>query len=187
MPEGDRLAEWREPAWCLAEADSMPEGNRPVSFFASASALSPGVFLELCCFEGAVVVVRVGVVQIIVLVGGTDNALRSCRFARFRGAGAACAETALRYVGFGICLCSALALHMLFRLGKGCEGGAQGVAFGAGFAIIGCHGIISLQAFAEIRCVSFCRNGRRGALTFMGNYTIASCCARCMPIRKGDL
>lgn len=83
-------------------------------------------------------VIRVGVVQVIVFVGCANYAVWQIS-----------GQTVVSL----LCCCSSvsfatdrLVLLGAFGLGKGRESGTQGVALGAGFAIIECHGIVPLCA-----------------------------------------
>ena len=83
-------------------------------------------------------VIRVGVVQVIVFVGCANYAVWQIW---------GCAVvTLLRCCPSVSFATGRLVLLGAFGLGKGRESGTQGVALGAGFAIIECHGIIPLCA-----------------------------------------
>ena len=83
-------------------------------------------------------VVRVGVVQVIVFVGCANYAVW-----QISGQAIVAFLCCCPSVSFAI---GRLVLLGAFGLGKGRESGTQGVALGAGFAIIECHGIIPLCA-----------------------------------------
>ena len=89
-------------------------------------------------------VIRVGVVQVIVFVGCANYAVWQIS-----------GQTVVSL----LCCCSSvsfatdcLVLLGAIGLGKGRESGTQGVALGAGFAIIECHGIVPLCAQVDLAC-----------------------------------